>query len=235
MQIKLAFILLILFASAIFVQIPADMSKFGKNIKKIRNVRGLTQAQLAEMIEVNRGVISSYEEGRAEPKIETIIKTAEVFQLSIDLLLKSSVTVNQLSGFSLPEIAKGKAEAQTLTPIGQTVFDFLPKGSIGISHKDIEPSTYIKKSETVLAVQAKAVLGKLMLVQHEGKKYLGKITAVNANEISLDNLEKLISRASSVFEVLGIYSPVQPISPLEERVLQLEARLDKLEERLNKG
>ena len=67
------------------------MSKFGKNIKKIRNVRGLTQAQLAEMIEVNRGVVSSYEEGRAEPKIETIIKTAEVFQLSIDLLLKKDV------------------------------------------------------------------------------------------------------------------------------------------------
>lgn len=208
------------------------MSKFGKNIKKIRNVRGLTQAQLAEMIEVNRGVISSYEEGRAEPKIETIIKTAEIFQLSIDLLLKNSVTVNQLSGFSLPEIAKGKAEVQTLPPTGHTVFDFLPKGAFGISYNDIEPSSYIKKGETVLAVHAKAVVGKLMLVQHDGKKYLGKVTAVNANEISFENGGIRLNRPTMVLEVLGIYSPIQLTSPLEERVLQLEARLDQLEERL---
>lgn len=208
------------------------MSKFGKNIKKIRNVRGLTQAQLAEMIEVNRGVISSYEEGRAEPKIETIIKTAEVFQLSIDLLLKNSVTVNQLSGFSLPEIAKGRMGQLTHQEKAQTVFDFLPQGTSGISYKDIEPGIYIKKGETVLAVQAKASVGKLMVVQSEGKKYLGKITAVNANEISLDNLEKSLVRPDMLLEVLGIYSPIKLISPLEERVLQLEARLDVLEESL---
>jgi transcriptional regulator with XRE-family HTH domain len=80
------------------------MSLFGKNIKKIRSVRGLTQAQLADSIDVSRGVISSYEEGRAEPKIETIIKTAEVFNLTIDQLLKVNLTVNQLSGFSIPDI-----------------------------------------------------------------------------------------------------------------------------------
>lgn len=208
------------------------MSKFGKNIKKIRNVRGLTQAQLAEMIEVNRGVISSYEEGRAEPKIETIIKTAEVFQLSIDLLLKNSVTVNQLSGFSLPEIVKGKSEAQMLPETRQTVFDFLPKGTLGISYRNIEPSNYVRKNDTILAVQAKAVVGKIMLVDYRGKKYLGKVTAVNANEISLDNLDTPLVRTDMVLEVLGIYSPIQPISPLEERVLQLEARLEQLEEKL---
>ncbi|WP_158857230.1 helix-turn-helix domain-containing protein [Lunatibacter salilacus] len=208
------------------------MSKFGKNIKKIRNVRGLTQAQLAEMIEVNRGVVSSYEEGRAEPKIETIIKTAEVFQLSIDLLLKSSVTVNQLSGFALPEIAKGKGEVQKLPENRQTVFDFLPKGTVGISCRDIEPSTYIKKAETILAAPAKAVVGKLMLIQSEGKKYLGKVTAVNANEISLDNLDRILHQPSLMLEVMGIYSPIQQISPLEERVLQLENRLDQLEVKL---
>lgn len=208
------------------------MSKFGKNIKKIRNVRGLTQAQLAEMIEVNRGVISSYEEGRAEPKIETIIKTAEVFQLSIDLLLKNSITVNQLSGFSLPEIAKGKAKVQTQQGNTQTVFDFLPKGTFGISYRDIQPNIYIKKNDTVLAAPANAVVGKLMLVESDGKKYMGKVTTINANEICLDNVEKPLLHRSLVLEAFGIYCPVQQVSPLEERVLQLEARLDQLEVKL---
>ena len=63
---------------------------------------------MADLIDVSRGVISSYEEGRAEPKIETIIKTAEIFQLTIDALLKQNVTVNQLSGFELPEILDDK-------------------------------------------------------------------------------------------------------------------------------
>jgi transcriptional regulator with XRE-family HTH domain len=207
------------------------MSKFGKNIKKIRNVRGLTQAQLAEILEVNRGVISSYEEGRAEPKIETIIKTAEVFQLSLDILLKNSLTVNQLSGFSLPEIAKGQNEAQLLPATKPTVFDFLPRDTVAISYQDIEPTSYVKRSETILAAPAKPVVGNMMLAKFEGKTYVGKITAINANEISFDNLEKALPRAAILMDVLGTYTPIQHITPLEERINQLEGRLELLEAR----
>jgi transcriptional regulator with XRE-family HTH domain len=58
-----------------------SMSLFGANIKKIRQVKGLSQKTFADLLDLNRGVISSYEEGRAEPKIETILKVANHFSL----------------------------------------------------------------------------------------------------------------------------------------------------------
>ncbi|MCJ7933929.1 MAG: helix-turn-helix domain-containing protein [Chryseobacterium sp.] len=76
------------------------MSFFGTNIKKIRQVKGLSQKAFADLFDLNRGVISSYEEGRAEPKIETILKVASHFSLTLDKLLTETLQVNQLAGVS---------------------------------------------------------------------------------------------------------------------------------------
>lgn len=73
------------------------MSLFGTNIKKIRQVKGLSQKAFADLFDLNRGVISSYEEGRAEPKIETILKVAGHFNLTLDKLLTEPVQENQLT------------------------------------------------------------------------------------------------------------------------------------------
>lgn len=76
------------------------MSFFGTNIKKIRQVKGLSQKAFADLFDLNRGVISSYEEGRAEPKIETILKVANYFNLTLDQLLTEPVRENQLKSVS---------------------------------------------------------------------------------------------------------------------------------------
>ncbi|MEW7288931.1 helix-turn-helix domain-containing protein [Aquimarina sp. 2304DJ70-9] len=75
------------------------MSFFGKNIKKIRSVKGLSQQAFAELFDLKRGTLGAYEEGRSEPKIETIIKIANYFSIAIDDLLTSELTVNQLLKF----------------------------------------------------------------------------------------------------------------------------------------
>jgi transcriptional regulator with XRE-family HTH domain len=76
------------------------MSFFGANIKKIRQVKGLSQKAFADLFDLNRGVISSYEEGRAEPKIETLLKVANHFDLNLDQLLTEILQVNQLVNVS---------------------------------------------------------------------------------------------------------------------------------------
>lgn len=73
------------------------MSLFGTNIKKIRQVKGLSQKAFADLFDLNRGVISSYEEGRAEPKMETILKVAGHFNLTLDKLLTEPVQASQLT------------------------------------------------------------------------------------------------------------------------------------------
>ncbi|MFD0992293.1 helix-turn-helix domain-containing protein [Tenacibaculum geojense] len=75
------------------------MSFFGRNIKKIRGVKGLSQKAFAEVFDLKRATLGAYEEGRSEPKIETIIKIANYFSITIDSLLTADLTVNELLQF----------------------------------------------------------------------------------------------------------------------------------------
>jgi len=75
------------------------MSFFGKNIKKIRSVKSLSQQAFAELFDLKRGTLGAYEEGRSEPKIETIIKIANYFSISIGDILTHELTVNELLRF----------------------------------------------------------------------------------------------------------------------------------------
>ncbi len=77
------------------------MSIIGKNIKKIRAVKKISQSDFADLFNLSRGSVGSYEEGRAEPKIDTIIRIANYFSLSIDLLLTKELTVNELYRFDI--------------------------------------------------------------------------------------------------------------------------------------
>jgi len=72
------------------------MSQVGKNIKKIRNVKGLSQQAFADLFQLTRGNISSYEELRAEPKIEVMTKIAKYFGIPLSDLIEKDLSVNQL-------------------------------------------------------------------------------------------------------------------------------------------
>lgn len=72
------------------------MTQIGKNIKKIRNVKGLSQQAFADLFELTRGNISSYEEGRADPRIEVIIKIANYFSIPLSDLIQKDLSVNEL-------------------------------------------------------------------------------------------------------------------------------------------
>ncbi len=75
------------------------MSFFGKNIKKIRSVKHMSQLEFAALFDLKRGTLGAYEEGRSEPKIDTIIKVSKHFKVSTDQLLTGELTVNQLLNF----------------------------------------------------------------------------------------------------------------------------------------
>ncbi len=75
------------------------MSFFGQNIKKIRSVKGLSQQAFADLFSLKRGTLGAYEEGRSEPKIDTLVKVAKYFSISVDSLLTDELTVNELLQF----------------------------------------------------------------------------------------------------------------------------------------
>lgn len=63
------------------------MTYLSTNIKFLRKNKGLTQEDFAKKIGVNRAVIGSYEENRAEPKLSLIIEMARLFSVSADNLI----------------------------------------------------------------------------------------------------------------------------------------------------
>lgn len=75
------------------------MFKIGSNIRKIRTVKGLSQTAFAELFDIKRANIGAYEEGRAEPKLDLLLKIANYFSISIETILTKEVTVNELTHF----------------------------------------------------------------------------------------------------------------------------------------
>ena len=60
------------------------MAYLPSNLKKLRKDKGITQQELANKLGIKRSLIGSYEEGRAEPKLETMQNLALFYGLSID-------------------------------------------------------------------------------------------------------------------------------------------------------
>lgn len=207
------------------------MSLFGKNIKKIRSVRGLTQAQLADSIDVSRGVISSYEEGRAEPKIETIIKTAEVFNLTIDQLLKANLTVNQLSRFSIPDIPEKDPHNANIISKSDISVSWIDSNAVPFLSTSIHHKNDFEYAD-VFFVQPKTLdFCAIMLVESQNVWYLGmpKIVDDHSIEISGQVLKKKLITQS--FEVMGAYQSVKNNSLLA-RIHRLEQQMQELLKRL---
>lgn len=63
------------------------MEHVGKNIKKIREDKGLTQQAIADLISMHRSNYSRVETGDRDLSIEAINKIAKYFNISIDQLV----------------------------------------------------------------------------------------------------------------------------------------------------
>lgn len=60
------------------------MVNINNNIRFLRKRMGLTQEQFAQKIGIKRSVVGAYEEGRAAPPLETLLKMADLFGVTTD-------------------------------------------------------------------------------------------------------------------------------------------------------
>lgn len=68
-----------------------------KRIKQLRKERGMTQAELGSKLGVIKQTISSWETGVSNPNNETLAIMAKFFGVSVDYLLGTEASNNQLS------------------------------------------------------------------------------------------------------------------------------------------
>ncbi|MEM6829070.1 MAG: LexA family transcriptional regulator [Bacteroidota bacterium] len=62
------------------------------NIKFLRKKFGFTQETFAKELGINRPSVGAYEEGRADPRLVTLSKMAELFSVSVDELINEDLT-----------------------------------------------------------------------------------------------------------------------------------------------
>ena len=59
----------------------------GARIAALRREAGMSQAQLAQVLQVSPSAVGMYEQGRREPSADTLVELARIFQVSVDYIL----------------------------------------------------------------------------------------------------------------------------------------------------
>lgn len=62
--------------------------KIGKQLKEARMALGMTQEKVADEIQVTRQTISNWETEKSYPDIISVIRLSDLYQVSLDVLLK---------------------------------------------------------------------------------------------------------------------------------------------------
>ena len=62
------------------------MEVFQKNLIELRKLHRMTQRQVATVLGISQPSYIRYENGKAEPSLETLVKLGDLFDVSIDYL-----------------------------------------------------------------------------------------------------------------------------------------------------
>jgi transcriptional regulator with XRE-family HTH domain len=89
------------------------------NVRRLREERGLSQQQMADLSGVPRPTWANLESGDANPTIGVLTRVADALQVGVEDLLRSQHSIVHYPARSLPERSAGKVHVRKLMPGGQ--------------------------------------------------------------------------------------------------------------------
>ena len=98
------------------------MSRAGLNLKYLRKLRGWTQEEFANKLNIKRSLIGAYEEERADPRLDVLEIVADMFKLSLDELLLQDVSNTGNTGSTY----LAKRRQQKMMTAERNVIHFVP-------------------------------------------------------------------------------------------------------------
>ena len=111
------------------------LESFRKNLRNFRKENGYTQQELADMLKLNRSIITAYESGKAFPKLPILIELADIF----------FVTVDDLIGYPEEELAP---KAATLKQLAEET---------GLDYRAIHTLSFDKYEKRITAEELEAL------------------------------------------------------------------------------
>lgn len=103
-------------------------------LKELRERKKITQEELAKLLKIEQNTYSNYEKEKTQPKLETLIKIADFYNVSLDYLLERK----NIGGLSTQEY-------ELITMFRQLI-DSEQKRVIGYLKMELELSENLKTS-----------------------------------------------------------------------------------------
>lgn len=147
----------------------------GKNIKRLRRVRGYSQEQLARKLNVTQGAISHWEQGKSYPEAAQLLSMAQIFGVTLDQFTDDSplrdldaINIKKAAVPIIGNIACGERVTPDTNPEG---YADLPEGV----HADFALRC---KGESMIPTLRD---GDLVLIRQQPEVENGQIAAVDVN------------------------------------------------------
>ncbi len=70
------------------------MNQLGEKLRILRQRRGISQAQLGDMLEVNQTYVGKMERGEKIPNLAMLLKITQIFNVSADILINNDLELD---------------------------------------------------------------------------------------------------------------------------------------------
>ena len=172
------------------------MTTANKNLKYLRKLRGWTQEEFAQKLRIKRSLLGTYEEERADPRIDVLEVVADMFKLTLDELLRKDLTEQKGSYIS-------KRRAQKLAA-GRGDIPFVPvKAAAGYLAGFADPefvdelNTFTLPMLTGGDYRAFEIIGDSMMPIQSGSVIVGE-KIENLEEVKTNNTYVVISKTDGI-------------------------------------
>lgn len=203
------------------------MSNFGSNIKKIRSLKNYTQQHLADILGLTRAAVSSYEEGRAEPKIETLTRASQIFGVSVDDFINKKLTVNEVSHFKVPEIAPKIAPDEKPET-------FFPENANWVSIKNATIiDNRFHENQILLAKEDEISTSQPQIIYTDNTVFIASAKKIESSNLIAGNYTIALNDITLAKTILGWYQPLsqegsgnifEELEAIKSRLLALEQK-----------
>lgn len=174
------------------------MSVAGLNLKYLRKLRGWTQEEFANKLQIKRSLVGAYEEERADPRLDVLEIVADIFKLSLDELLLKDLS-------SQSDTYLMKRRQQKMLSADRNLIHFVPMKAAAGYLAGYADSEFIDELNTfTLPMMASGnyrafeIIGDSMLPTPSGSIIVGEKVANNLEDIKTNAAYIVISRNEGI-------------------------------------